>query len=102
MYTPNPAVAYCRGDLVYAACDLFNDESTDGGGAVPEAEPGALLAPAGSRGMIVSIGRPEAAPDQLIYLVSFETGPGRELGLPFGCLPEELTQDESRLQCRIE
>ena len=41
----------------------------------------------------VNIGRPEAAPDQVIYLVSFETGPERELGLPFGCLPEEITQE---------
>lgn len=86
---------YFRGDLVYAACDLYNDEGSEEYGsqsAVPEAAPGALLAAAGTRGMIVNVGHPEAAPEQVIYLVSFETGQERELGLPFGCLPEELTQ----------
>lgn len=84
---------YFRGDMVFAACDLFNDDADDSGQSpVPEAKPGALLAPAGTRGMIVSIGHPEAAPEQVIYLVSFETGENKELGLPFGCLPEELTQ----------
>ena len=84
---------YHRGDLVYAATDLFNDGPTeDGSSPMPEAAPHALLAAAGTRGMIVNFGHPEAAPDQLIYLVSFETGPDKELGLPFGCLPEELTQ----------
>jgi nitrogen fixation protein NifZ len=97
-----PQYDYFRGDLVYAACDLFNDEALeDGSSAMPEAEPGALLAAAGTRGMIVNVGHPEAAPDQVIYLVSFETGPEsggrRELGLPFGCLADELTQDESAL-----
>jgi nitrogen fixation protein NifZ len=92
---PLPACDYFRGDLVYAACDLFNDAAQeDGSSAMPEAAPGALLAAAGTRGMIVNVGRPEAAPEQVIYLVSFETGPEKELGLPFGCLPEELTQLE--------
>lgn len=94
MTQPSPVrYDYFRGDLVYAARDLFNDEG-DGAGtsAVPEAAPGALLAAAGTRGMIVNVGHPEAAPEQTIYLVSFESGPRRELGLPFGCLPEELTQ----------
>jgi nitrogen fixation protein NifZ len=88
-----PTYDYFRGDMVFAATDLFNDEaSEDGSSAMPEAAPGALLAAAGSRGMIVNVGHPEAAPENVIYLVSFETGPDRELGLPFGCLPEELTQ----------
>lgn len=86
---------YFRGDMVFAAVDLFNDEANeDGSSAMPEAEPGALLAAAGTRGMIVNVGHPEAAPHQVIYLVSFETGPDKELGLPFGCFPEELTQLE--------
>jgi len=97
--TPSIQYDYFRGDLVFAACDLFNDEANeDGSTAMPEAEPGALLAAAGTRGMIVNVGHPEAAPEKIIYLVSFETGPEaggrRELGLPFGCLPEELTQIE--------
>ena len=75
----------------------------DGTSAVPEAAPGALLAAAGTRGMIVNVGHVEEAPEQLLYLVSFETGPEsadsgrrgkRELELPFTCLPEELTQVE--------
>jgi nitrogen fixation protein NifZ len=31
---------------------------------------------------------------QEIYLVQFENGPDGSLGLPVGCLPEELTQVE--------
>jgi nitrogen fixation protein NifZ len=100
---PTPSYDYFRGDLVYAACDLYNDEAgEDGASAMPEAEPGALLAAAGTRGMIVNVGHPEAAPEHVIYLVSFETGPEsngrRELGLPFGCLAEELTQDEAAIR----
>jgi nitrogen fixation protein NifZ len=84
---------YWRGDMVFAAADLYNDElAEDGSSLMPEAAPGALLATAGTRGMVVNVGHPEAAPEQVIYLVSFETGPDKELGLPFGCLPEELTQ----------
>lgn len=97
MHAPGttPLYDYFRGDLVYAACDLYNDAALeDGSSAMPEAAPGALLAAAGTRGMIVNVGHPEAAPGEVIYLVSFETGPNRELGLPFGCLPAELTQVE--------
>lgn len=84
---------YFRGDLVYAARDLYNDGPLDdGSSAMPEAAPHALLAAAGTRGMIVNVGHPDAAPEQIIYLVSFETGPDKSLGLPFGCFPEELTQ----------
>ena len=90
---------YFRGDMVFAAHDLFNDEATeDGSSPMPEAAPGALLAAAGTRGMIVNVGHPQAAPEQIIYLVSFETGPDNELGLPFGCLPDELTQVPPKIQ----
>ena len=93
--TNQPTYDYFRGDLVFAAHDLFNDEANeDGSSPMPEAAPGALLAAAGTRGMIVNVGHPEAAPQSVIYLVSFETGPDKELGLPFGCLPDELTQVE--------
>lgn len=98
MTTPTqaPMYDYFRGDMVFAAVDLYNDAvDEEGNSIVPEAEPGALLAPAGARGMIVNVGHPEAAPEQVIYLVSFEEGPDKELGLPFGCLPEELTQVET-------
>lgn len=88
-----PHYEYFRGDLVFAARDLYNDAADENGAsAMPEAEPGALLAAAGARGMVVNVGHPEAAPEQVIYLVSFESGADRELGLPFGCLPDELTQ----------
>jgi nitrogen fixation protein NifZ len=94
-YPTQASETYLPGDLIYAATDLFNDDAGDDGcSAVPEASPGALLAADGTRGMIVNVGRPEAAPGQLIYLVSFETGPERVLGLPFGCLPDELTQSQ--------
>lgn len=84
---------YLRGDMVFAATDLFNDGPLDdGSSAMPEAAPNALLAAAGTRGMIVNVGHPEADPGQTIYLVSFETGPDKSLGLPFGCYPDELTQ----------
>ena len=91
---------YFRGDMVFAAVDLFNEEVDENGESMmPEAAPGALLAAAGTRGMIVNVGHPESAPEQVIYLVSFETGPLngsiRELGLPFGCFSEELTQTET-------
>ena len=98
---PQPAMpnyAYFRGDLVYAATDLYNDgPQADGSSGLPEAKPGALLAAAGTRGMVVNVGHPERAPGEVIYLVAFEGAEDRELGLPFGCLPEELTQDESRV-----
>jgi nitrogen fixation protein NifZ len=90
-----PYEQYQRGDMVFAAVDLCNDElADDGSSLMPEAAPHALLAAAGTRGMVINIGHPVAAPEQIIYLVSFETGEERELGLPFGCLPEELTQQQ--------
>lgn len=90
---PTSHYEYHRGDLVFAAADLFNDElAEDGTSLMPEAAPHALLAAAGTRGMIVNVGHPTEAPEVVIYLVSFETGESKELGLPFGCLPEELTQ----------
>lgn len=96
---PSGNYDYFRGDLVYAAVDLYNDEADEAGNSMmPEALPGALLAAAGTRGMIVNVGHPQAAPEQVIYLVSFESGADRALGLPFGCLPEELTQSEPQAQ----
>ncbi len=76
------------GDLVYSRYELFNDE-----GAVPDVAAGALLVPSGARGMIVKSGYAEADPECKIYLVRFE-GEDKELGLPIGCLGDELTQAE--------
>jgi nitrogen fixation protein NifZ len=80
------------GDRVFAAIDLFNDpleetcEST-----IPGLNPGDLLAAAGTRGMVVNVGHAEAAPDDEVYLVSFETGPSGSLAEPIGCLADELS-----------
>lgn len=85
MLPPLPALLYEIGEMVYCAEDLFND------GGVPDAEEDAVLVKAGTRGMVVQSGHAEADERQVIYLVRFE-GPDGELGLPIGCLPEELTQ----------
>jgi nitrogen fixation protein NifZ len=67
--------------------DIFND------GGVPEIEPDALLAAAGTRGVVVRAGSAQSLPEVRIYLVRFEDVQ-KELGPPVGCLGEELTQDE--------
>lgn len=81
-------VQYQLGDVVFCRENLFND------GGLPGYEEGALIAAAGTRGVVVQFGHVEAMPSEEIYLVRFE-GEGQELGLPIGCLPEELTQDEA-------
>ena len=84
---------YEMGDLVYAAQDLFNEPVEETGeSAIPDVAPDALLAPAGTRGVIVNVGQVEAMPEQEIYLVRFETGPDGNLGEPIGCLSEELSE----------
>jgi nitrogen fixation protein NifZ len=84
---------YQMGDLVLAALDLFNDELTEEGESMlPDIAPNALLAATGTRGVIVNVGHIAADPGQEIYLVRFESGEGKLLGPPIGCVPEELTQ----------
>ena len=82
------SIQYQLGDVVYCREDLFND------GGLPGVEEGALIAAAGTRGVVVQFGHVEAAPDEQIYLVRFE-GEGKDLGIPVGVLPEELTQDDA-------
>ena len=82
-------VQYEVGDLVFAAEDILNDGGMPG---VDEQE--GLIAPAGSRGVVVHFGHSEIDPSKEIYLVRFETGPEGSLGLPVGVLPDELTQEE--------
>ena len=77
---------YGIGDLVYATGEIVND------GGIPGVAPDALLAGAGTRGVVVNWGHVEAQPEQEIYLVRFEDEAGN-LGPPVGCLPEELTQE---------
>jgi nitrogen fixation protein NifZ len=80
---------YDIGELVYAAADILNDGGMPG---IDDEE--GLIAPAGMRGMIIQFGRAEADETQHVYLVQFENGPDGTLGAPFGCLPEELTQEK--------
>lgn len=79
---------YGIGDIVFSRELLVND------GGIPELAADAVLATPGRRGVVVNYGHVEASPEQEIYLVRFEGETG-ELGLPVGCLPEELTQDEA-------
>jgi nitrogen fixation protein NifZ len=82
---------YDMGDMVFAATDLYNDELTeDGASMLPDIAPHALLAATGTRGVVVNVGHVTELPEQDIYLVRFETGPDKALGLPIGCMPEEL------------
>jgi nitrogen fixation protein NifZ len=71
------------GDLVYAAADIAND------GSIPDLPEDALIAAAGTRGVLVNIGHLEEDPGRALYLVRFE-GTGLVLGLPTGCWAEEL------------
>lgn len=72
-----------EGDVVYAAVEFRND------GSIPDLPEDALLAPAGSRGVIVRKGHLEDAPDQTVFLVRFEDA-DRNLGPSLGAWPEEL------------
>ena len=79
------------GDMVFAAQDLFNepDEET-GESGIPGVPAGALLAGAGTRGVVVNVGHAREMPDEEIYLVRFESGADGTLAEPIGCFGEEL------------
>jgi nitrogen fixation protein NifZ len=80
------------GEMVFATTDLYNDDLTeDGASLIPDVEPNALLAATGTRGVVVNVGHVADQPQQTIYLVRFETGPDKSLGVPIGCMAEELT-----------
>lgn len=87
------AVQYEIGDMVFAAEDILNDGGMPG---IDDDE--GLIAPAGSRGVVVQFGHSELDPSREVYLVRFETGPEGTLGNPVGVLPEELTQNEPTVQ----
>lgn len=78
--------AFAPGEMVFCREALYND------GGLPGVEEGALLAAAGTRGVVVKCGHLEEAPDVAIYLVRFE-GADEVLGPPVGCLAGELTQE---------
>lgn len=83
---------YNAGDMVYAVDNLYNDPIEETGeSAIPGVFPGMLLVPAGTRGMVVNVGHPEAMPEETLYLVSFETGKNGALAEPVGCLGEEIS-----------
>ncbi|MCK9200284.1 MAG: nitrogen fixation protein NifZ [Gallionella sp.] len=80
------------GDMVYAAQDLYNEALEETGeSAIPGAEPDALLAAAGTRGVVVNAGHAQEMPDEEIYLVRFEMDAEGTLAEPIGCLSDELT-----------
>lgn len=82
---------YDMGDMVFAAIDLYNEPVEETGeSGIPDLEVGALLAAAGTRGVVVNVGHAKELPDEEIYLVRFETGPDGTLGEPIGCLTDEL------------
>lgn len=71
------------GDVVYARDALYND------GSHPALPADAVLAEAGTRGVVVNIGHYEELPDRELFLVRFE-GKDTVLGPPVGCWREEL------------
>lgn len=72
------------GDVVYAAHSIVDD------GSMPDSEEGAILAEAGSRGVIVMKGHIEEEPSRSVFLVRFEDK-DLNLGRPIGCWSEDLT-----------
>lgn len=72
-----------EGDVVYAAANVYNDGGLDDVGEE------ALLAPEGTRGVIVRKGYLEQDEGRSVFLVRFEDAE-RNLGQPIGCWAEEL------------
>jgi len=81
------AESFGMGDMVWSCIELRND------GTIPGVAEDALLAAAGSRGVVVNVGSVEDHPEIGVFLVRFEDADGT-LGPPVGCLNEELTQDQ--------
>lgn len=81
------------GDMVYAAIDLYNEAVEETGeSAIPGVAPEALLAAAGTRGVVVNVGHAQEMPDAEIYLVRFELDADGSLSESVGCLSEELSE----------
>jgi nitrogen fixation protein NifZ len=72
-----------EGDMVYAAVPFYND------GSFPNLPEDAMLAPEGSRGVIIRKGHLEDDPDRTLFLVRFEDEE-KNLGPAIGAWPEEL------------
>jgi len=71
------------GDVVYAANTITDD------GSIPDGVEGAILAEAGTRGVITLIGHVEEDPGRSVFLVRFENKE-MNLGNPVGCWAEDL------------
>ncbi len=79
------------GDMVFAAQDLYNEALEETGESViPGVAAGALLAVAGTRGVVVNVGHAQEMPTEEIYLVRFEQDAEGRLAEPIGCLADEL------------
>ena len=74
------------GDVVYAAKAIIDD------GSIPDGVEGALLAEAGTRGVITLIGHVEEEPNRSVFLVRFEDSE-MNLGNPIGCWVEDLAME---------
>lgn len=80
------------GDMVFAAQDLYNESLEETGeSSIPGVAPDALLAAAGTRGVVVNVGHAQEMPNEEIYLVRFEMDAEGTLSEPIGCLTDELT-----------
>lgn len=71
------------GDVVYAASTITDD------GSIPGGIEGAILAEAGTRGVITMIGHLEEEPSRSVFLIRFEDK-DMNLGNPVGCWAEDL------------
>jgi nitrogen fixation protein NifZ len=89
----NDMSRFQMGDMVYAAIDLYNEAVEETGeSAIPGVAPEALLAAAGTRGVVVNVGHAQEMPDAEIYLVRFELDADGSLSESVGCLSEELSE----------
>jgi nitrogen fixation protein NifZ len=72
-----------EGDMVFAATAIYND------GGLEDVAENALLAAAGTRGVLVRKGHLEEDETRSVFLVRFEDAE-KNLGQPIGCFAEEL------------
>ena len=78
-------IEYQSGDIIFATSEIRND------GSIPDLPEQALIAEKGARGVVINQGKLEEFPQRQLYLVRFEDQE-KELGLPIGVWPEEITQ----------
>ena len=72
------------GDIVFAATTILND------GSVPGLAVDAVIAPKGTRGVIINTGHLEEQPSRELMLVRFEND-DNNLGPAVGCWFDELS-----------